>query len=199
MGLSFLALHSKFHDSPEAHFFGFGWVVWPGVRGIRQTPPPPDKHIPNPLPPVLSSNPCLSLPQKYWAMGTGPESVNQSVQFPVRVGSVVSRSLRGWGRPHFWGWGIGPWCASVCLSPNEMVRVATRPSLCCPHSPPHCRSEPEPPLQELLRRGVPPPPPKWRLPGTLGSHWGQLHALALRPGLRARPQPHAALPCAKWP
>ena len=46
MGLSFLALYSKVHFSPEAKFFGFG-----GVDGFARSfptprPHPMDKHIP---------------------------------------------------------------------------------------------------------------------------------------------------------
>ena len=56
MGLSFEALYSKFHFSPEESLFAFWVVGWFGLAGggvcqITRPPPPPpsvDKHIPTP-------------------------------------------------------------------------------------------------------------------------------------------------------
>ena len=55
MGLSLLALHSKFQFSREERFFGFGGgrgLAWGGGWSARSPPPPPllGEHIPGPAP-----------------------------------------------------------------------------------------------------------------------------------------------------
>ena len=81
MGLTFLALYSKFHVFPEEVFSGFGWVGGSASGGwVRQIPPPA------PLPPVDKQNPdCISVLVRFRA----------SVHLNWRVGGQTAGTTCG--------------------------------------------------------------------------------------------------------